>query len=196
MLVKSNRFAFVIEKDDKLNNRALSIESLTSYFDNLYSRGACSFYAIILHDKDFDSNAELKRPHYHCVFEMSSPKGDITIAKDMAKTLMLNINTISYSCALNFCASVRYLTHLDNPEKHSYAKSEVIYSSESEYQMFVNQMDFMDLDISSLMNIIKSSKSLTEVYQTIGIGNATKYRWLIKDLLGEIPLNRKENQNL
>jgi len=193
MLVKSNRFAFVIEKEDKLNNRVLTIDEITSYFQDLLNRGACTFYAIILHDKDFDSNGELKRPHYHLVFEMSSPKGDQTIAKDMAKTLMLNINIISYACALNFCGAVRYLTHLDNPDKHSYSKSEVVYSSEGEYQMFVNQMDFLDLDISSLLNIIKSSKSLTEVYQTIGIGNATKYRWLIKDLLGEIPLNRKEN---
>lgn len=196
MLVKSNRFAFVIEYEDKINNKTISKEEITNYFDKLYGRGACYFYAIILHDKDYDSNGELKRPHYHCVFEMSSPKGDITIAKDIAKTLMLNMNTISYACALNFCASVRYLTHLDNADKHPYSKSEVIYSSEGEYQMFVNQMDFMDLDITSLMNIIHSSKSLTEVYQIIGIGNATKYRWLIKDLMGEVPLNRKEKVNL
>lgn len=192
MLVKSNRFAFVIEKNDEINDKVINTALLRDYFNDLYVRGACVFYAFILHDKDYDSNGELKRPHYHCVFEMSSPKGDVTIAKDMAKTLMININIISYACALNFCASVRYLTHLDNPDKHSYAKSEVITSSEGEYQMFVNQMDFMDLDIASLLNIIHSSKSLTEVYQIIGIGNATKYRWLIKDLMGEIPLNRKD----
>lgn len=193
MLVKSNRFAFVIEKEDKLNNKIISFEEITSYFNDLFNRGACTFYAIILHDKDFNADGEIKRPHYHIVFEMSSPKGDQTIAKDMAKVLLININVISYACALNFCGAIRYLTHLDNADKYQYSKSDLITSSEGEYQMFVNQMDFLDLDISSLLNIIKSSKSLTDVYQTIGIGNATKYRWLIKDLLGEIPLNRKES---
>lgn len=193
MLVKSNRFAFVIEYEDKLNNKIISQQEITSYFNDLFNRGACTFYAIILHDKDFNADAEVKRPHYHIVFEMSSPKGDQTIAKDIARSLLVNMNIISYACALNFCGAIRYLTHLDNADKHQYSKSDVITSSEGEYQMFVNQMDFLDLDISSLLNIIKSSKSLTEVYSTIGIGNATKYRWLIKDLLGEIPLNRKEN---
>lgn len=193
MLVKSNRFAFVIEKEDKLNNKIISLEEITSYFADLFNRGACSFYAIVLHDKDFNADGEIKRPHYHIVFEMSSPKGDQIIAKDIARVLLVNMNIISYACALNFCGAIRYLTHLDNVDKYQYPKSDVITSSESEYQMFVNQMDFLDLDIASLLNIIKSSKSLTEVYQTIGIGNATKYRWLIKDLLGEIPLNRKDN---
>ena len=84
----------------------------------------------------------------------------------------------------------RYLTHLDNADKHSISKDEVVYSSEGEYQMFVNQMDFFDLDISFAIEyhkIIKISYrrftklSVLEMPQNIG--------GLLKDLF---PLNRKE----
>ena len=192
MLAKSNRFAYVIETEDKINNKIVSLSMIEDYFKTLVTRGICSFYACILHDRDFNADGEIKRPHIHIVFELSFSRADSAIAKDLAKELMININIISYAVALNWCSSIRYLTHLDNPEKYQYLKSDIHTNEEDSYSAFVNQMDFMELDIQSLINIVNSSKSVIEVYSIIGIKNATKYRWLIKDLIEQRSLNRKE----
>lgn len=85
----------------------------------------CTFYAYILHDKDTDSNGELKEFHYH--YFVQFPK-----AKDIYQ-LALDFNCGEYSFMVENVrdkgACLRYLIHYDNGEKYQYPLSDVVTTS-------------------------------------------------------------------
>ena len=85
-----------------------------------------------LHDKDFDENGNQKKPHYHVVFEFGSVK---TIKQVIEKEItFLDINYVKPVETGKKQGLLRYLCHLDNPEKAQYDPKDVICYNGATYE--------------------------------------------------------------
>lgn len=74
-----------------------------------------------LHCNDICANGELKKPHYHVTLLFSGSKSYEQV-KELTDSLNCPIPQICHDTR----GSVRYMTHMDNPEKAQYKTSEII----------------------------------------------------------------------
>ena len=75
-----------------------------------------------LHDKDIDGDGELKKPHYHVVLMFDGP----TTQKHANEIIEPFCGTKSAEYIKSLRGYVRYLVHLDNPEKAQYDPTEIV----------------------------------------------------------------------
>lgn len=76
-------------------------------------------YALITHDKDLDTEGNLKKSHTHVVLALDNSQEDNTIC---------NVLGISYNYLQSISSikgSLEYLIHLNNPDKFQYSLDEV-----------------------------------------------------------------------
>lgn len=74
-----------------------------------------------LHDKDINPDGTPKKPHWHILLVFDGKKSYAQV-----KTLADLINGASPQYVQNLTGMVRYLAHMDNPEKAQYKKSDII----------------------------------------------------------------------
>lgn len=181
MNTKSRLFTLVVEEFDKANNKHILWKDLKKYLD---SEDYVNYYAFILHNKDFDDNGEEKRPHFHIVLETIRPYAKGSILTDMAKELLVARECISIRAYDSCKLAVQYLVHKNDQDKAQYDILEVCSSDETRTIDYIdNDIEADDLDIKDLCEICYNAKNIIDVYRTIGINNAKKYRWIIIDLL-------------
>lgn len=74
-----------------------------------------------LHDKDKNKDGTDKKPHYHCVLVFDSVK-----AREQVQDICRKIGT-NEQCqrVLNLKGTMRYLCHLDDPQKAQYSREDV-----------------------------------------------------------------------
>lgn len=73
-----------------------------------------------LHDKDTNADGEIKKAHYHIVLNYKGNKSFEQIdeiARLLKSPIPQRINSLT--------GAVRYLTHMDNPEKYQYDNSDI-----------------------------------------------------------------------
>lgn len=73
-----------------------------------------------LHDRDVNADGEIKKAHYHVVLAYQGNKSFDQIdelARALRAPVPQRINSIT--------GAVRYLTHMDNPEKYQYDSSDI-----------------------------------------------------------------------
>lgn len=74
-----------------------------------------------LHDKDLNADGEAKKPHIHILLMFSSVK-----SYEQVLELIQPLNCPIPKQVHNSKALVRYMAHLDNPEKAQYSLAEVV----------------------------------------------------------------------
>ncbi len=89
-----------------------------------------------LHDKDYNSTGELKKPHHHIVIMFDGVK-----TKDQAKEVFSIIGGVGVEPIKSLRSYARYLTHLDNPEKAQYDISDVICYAGANYDTVIKSID-------------------------------------------------------
>lgn len=77
-------------------------------------------YAYILHDKDIDDNGNLKKPHYHLRIFHNTQK-TITAWSDL-----LGVKNNEIQVLENKRRAIRYLIHLDSPNKYQYNMLDIV----------------------------------------------------------------------
>ena len=77
-----------------------------------------------LHDKDLNADGSNKKPHRHIVFAFSSKKSFDQIM-DISKL----VSGVIPEKVANMKGMIRYLCHLDNPEKEKYSIGDIISHS-------------------------------------------------------------------
>lgn len=108
---------------------ALTTEQIESLGNQL--KGVATFLAIT-HDKDTnEETGELVEPHTHLYFDYSTPRKITTIAN------LLNVDANFVEVVRNKKMFIRYLTHLDNPEKAQYPPFEVYTNSGIDYSQMI-----------------------------------------------------------
>lgn len=73
-----------------------------------------------LHDKDINATGEIKKPHYHVLFLFSGPK-----SYEQLLDIISPFNCPIPERCHNTKAMVRYMAHLDNPDKAQYSVSDI-----------------------------------------------------------------------
>lgn len=118
----------------------------------------------ITHDKDIEPTGELVEPHTHIYLEYETPRKLSTIAN------LFGVAENFIEAVKNKKGFIRYLTHLDDPEKHAYPPFEVVGNGEVDYSQVIMGNNLSDKDIAQaiiqgrgleLLGIVSSSKLRT-----------------------------------
>ena len=100
----------------------------------------------ILHDKDS------KKPHYHVLFCAVN-----AVSINTAKTISNDIgaaNGVAERVASR-CGYLRYLVHMDNPEKHQYSSDEVVCGCGAVYKLTESKIDKENAELETLREMIE-----------------------------------------
>lgn len=73
-----------------------------------------------IHDKDFNADGTAKKPHYHVAFAFDGNKSYEQV-HGITESFK---GTVPQRCK-SLKATVRYMTHMDNPEKAQYARGDI-----------------------------------------------------------------------
>ena len=119
----------------------------------------------ITHDKDIDElTGELVEPHTHIYLDYETPRKLSTIAN------LFGVADNFIEVVKNKKGFIRYLTHMDDPEKYQYPSFEVVGNSEVDYSQVIMGNNLSDKDIAQaimegrgleLLGIVSSSKLRT-----------------------------------
>ena len=74
-----------------------------------------------LHDKDVNADGEIKKPHWHILLSSDGPVTQTTVQKIIEPLNCPNAQKVGSAKGL-----VRYMVHLDNPEKYQYSLDEIV----------------------------------------------------------------------
>jgi hypothetical protein len=83
----------------------------------LYFKDVLESYAYILHDRDYDDEGNLKKPHYHLYMEFSKPINSNTICN--------HFNVKIWESVKNTDGVIQYMTHKRYTNKTQYESKEI-----------------------------------------------------------------------
>lgn len=84
-------------------------------------------YAYIIHDSDVNDDGTPKTPHIHLILWAGKRKLKSKLIYDLSFEMGINENRITVSVAKSLETNIRYLLHLDSPEKcQDYIPSDII----------------------------------------------------------------------
>lgn len=176
-------FAVVISDLQRCKN------GLKELLDYLNSQGF--LYFVIKHDKDVDNQGVLIRAHYHIVFRSMKRLRVKQVFNQICDWMLTNMENIQIQEVIDFSASVQYLIHKNNLEKHQYDVNEVITNSDNLISIMNETISCVHISTDWLIdNIVCNSMSRLELIKAIGIGAYTHYRPVINDLY-DIAYKRK-----
>jgi len=129
-------------------------------------------WAYIVHDKDVLDSGEIKPVHVHFFLEFPRPVALSTVAK-------------AFGVAENFIeplkasqtGALRYMTHIDDPKKHSYQKNEVIANFDYSQCVGENQAG----EWEDMLRVRKGTLTIKE------------FRINHAEAINKLPLNAKMN---
>lgn len=193
MIITSDRFMIVLQSNVFGANKEFAPLFKKWVNDNI---DIINFWAYILHDKDLLENGEKKTPHIHIVLLFNKAINKMSLINDLARFFIISKDVISVREIKSVRSSLLYLSHLqlndDNtfsviPNKHYYDADNIIMSDKHYYNDIIYGVVNLDLtsnlDIEALINLCASTNSVVYIYRKIGLANAKKYRFIIKDLL-------------
>lgn len=131
---KIRNFACLIYPESEVNG----------WKDKITEFGIPFYY--IFHDKDD------KKPHYH-VFFCAVNAVSINTAKNIVKSIG-GANGAVERVATR-CGYLRYLTHMDNPDKYQYSPNEVICGCSAEYKGLETKTDKENSEFKSFCEMIE-----------------------------------------
>lgn len=113
--------------------------------EELILRGNCKAYAYILHDKDIDSNGNIKKPHYHLYLSFINRQNDAILRKIF--------HTEIIETCLNPSGYLMYMTHYGT-DKHQYAPNQIKSFNLDVEQYLANCICIGSTELDILKNII------------------------------------------
>lgn len=176
-------FAIVISDLQRCKN------GLKELLDYLNSQGF--LYFVIMHDKDVDNQGVLIRAHYHVVLRSIKRLRVKQVIHQLCDWMLTNMENIQVQEVIDFDASVQYLIHKNNLEKHQYDVNEIITNADNLISIMNETISCVHISTDWLIeNIVCNSMNRLELIKAIGIGAYTHYRPVINDLY-DIAYKRK-----
>ena len=178
---QANEFNIVIESVDKQHERILQISDILDVLKII-----CEEYYLIRHYADLNENGELKREHYHAVIRLSKRIRKMTLIKLLSEALNISSNMISCEILYNKRAAIRYLIHLDNPEKYQYEELNIFTNNDSALFNILHY-DISNLDTEQLIDIVKNCKGdKLEIMRVLGLKTYNQYWRMVEIITREI----------
>lgn len=105
-----------------------------------------------LHDMDVNADGEIKKPHWHVTICFEGPKSWLNVTKILS---FLNC-AVPVDC-ISLTGSVRYMAHLDNPEKYQYDPNEILgYCGFSVEDMFIPSQSESDKLLAMMIEFLNN----------------------------------------
>ena len=105
-----------------------------------------------LHDKDMNADGEIKKSHYHILLTFDGPVTEKQVIK-----LIYPLNTPLPKKVGSARGLVRYMAHLDNPEKYQYSRDEIVGHCGADVE------SYFELTKTSKMSVMK--EIITYIYE-------------------------------
>lgn len=158
----------------------LKYEDMSAFLSD-YAQEVPNYYWAIQHYCDTSDDGEIERIHWHIVFEYQSRKTYTGVIRDLADLLLVSDNRISVDPCRSKVASIRYLMHLDDPDKAPYLPSDVLTNH---YPMLVEAIsrNWEELTIEDIVDVVKNAHNEMDVITRIGLKNYQRYRSTINDV--------------
>lgn len=106
--------------------------------DNLFfNLNFLEFSCIVspLHDRDTRFDGEYKEPHYHVLIDF----GD-SVTQDHAREVISSLDCVGCDVVRSVRSYVRYMCHLDNPDKAQYPPEDMCFHGGFSYDSFFNRV--------------------------------------------------------
>lgn len=140
-------------------------------------------YALVIHDLDVGEDGERVTTHIHFVYKARECRRLSTNLNEIADALEVDTLAVSVDKASSVSASIRYLVHKDDPQKHQYALSAVVHNwKDSEFDAVFAYPSKKEIDFDFLVRLIHKSRSITELIAVIGLGAYRYWRPVISDM--------------
>lgn len=136
----------------KVKSRTLAIvlypESQQSAIDSIRKNYS---YVGMLHDRDTDSNGELKKAHWHFIVRFKQARWSSGLAAE------LGIDD-HFESVKNMDGALRYLSHMDDPDKFQYDPSSASFSADMSvvYRKAIDDSVTEDERVLSIVQFIES----------------------------------------
>lgn len=144
---------------------------------DLHIQGAVS----PLHDLDVNDKGEYKKEHYHIVLKYSSLKSFAQVKSDFdtfGGVYPDDEKLFNNTCVVrSLPTTLRYLCHLDNPEKHQYDVNDIVELGGLSYNDEINQDISFSKVCSDIMEFI-GRQHVTNFYDLCTYANHSKREWL------------------
>ena len=137
-------------------------------------------WAFIVHDKDVDDNGKPKTKHIHLVGALSGRSRRLSSTLNLfCEKSLIPQDCVSILPAVSLNRALRYLCHLDNPNKFQYPVDDVKTSSLS--WLFSQSRKQREIDVDYLAEIVKESDGdMLQICRILGLADFNKYKAVIK----------------
>jgi hypothetical protein len=110
-------------RDDRTRNWNILVypESAPEDWRDIIDKTHCEWVESPLHDKDLDEKGEIKKAHYHVTWLAPSKK-----SYEQVQELTDSINAPRPEKCGSVKGSIRYMAHLDHPDKHQYESNDIV----------------------------------------------------------------------
>lgn len=125
-------------------------------------------YAFILHDKDIDENGVLKVPHIHLMYEAEeghSKQGWIDLLFKAFGDLCESREAITLTSVQYERGALRYLIHIDHPEKPQYKPADVSSFPADWFAGALTEKPVQNPPLARLM----ACRSKSDIYDLVGL---------------------------
>lgn len=158
-------------------------ESAKPDFDSIIDSWHIKAILSPLHKDDVDKDKKLKKPHWHLTMIFGSVK-----SRSQVKKLTDEIGAVGQEPVNDLTGQIRYLCHLDTPEKAQYDESEVKEFGGANYQLLKSEKSTEEADT------ISDFKKIIEIVNSTGETNFAKVAEVILDREAELfPTFRKNS---
>jgi len=182
---QTRKVTFIIQCDKYEDYECYDLlKELREYFNT-----CCDYYAMILHNADLTEDHIPKNNHIHCVCEFTTDYSKTrlkTHLNNLSNELKLNPFAITINYAKDFIGNVRYLLHLDSPEKYQYERDMILTNDKDLTNLYLDSTSDT-LTGEGLLKIIKDNNcSLIKIMLYLGPTRYRLYRPTIYDIVKEL----------
>lgn len=124
----------------------------------LEKRNSIEEYAIILHDKDVDTEGKLKKAHYHIYMSFGKTNWQFD---GIAKWFDVGPERIERIKAPDISSVINYYLHRSDPDKHQYNVKDII----------------ANFDVENRLNNYRGKTALDILLERCGSGEITRYNY-------------------
>lgn len=182
--LQTRKFDCAIWAKPKLGEEGLSLikyERFEEALKDFAQACPCSYWAI-LHDLDTYEDGSDKPPHWHLVIETMTRHTKTGIISLISKVMDINSDRVSVDVCRHQPLALRYLMHLDDPDKELYPVFDVLTNDQATLNQAI-ACATSELTIDALKKALIKSTSTLDLIERIGLKNYQRYRATISDLL-------------
>lgn len=169
-------------------SRPEDVEQFIDVF-RMFCDGYAKEYYIIFHNRDINTEGQFKTPHLHFLIDtsgVSDRKRLSTHLTNIANALKIDTLCISIDPWRLYESAIQYLIHKNDNTKVKYNSSEIITNQTKNYlDLILNKECSDSITIEQIINLCRQYKSISIIYEKLGLKNSKLYRNVIYDVFRE-----------